>query len=116
MPGGAQHALIPDRAADRPQGHPIDLLPPLGRRDEIARQDQPALGMLPADQRLNARHRLTTRVDLRLVHQYHFVPIECTIDFLGKLNAGFPRIVERVSHRRDALTRFGERGLGLLGQ
>ena len=47
----------------------------LGDRDEVAGQDQPALGMAPADQRLDAGDLLPPQVDLGLILQEQLVVV-----------------------------------------
>ncbi len=64
--GGAQHPF-----ADRD-----DLAAGLGQRDELGRRDEAELGMLPAQQRLDAHELLAVGVQLRLVVQQQLVALQ----------------------------------------
>ena len=65
-PPACAHA---SRSTQRPSGH--DQPAVLGDRDELAGHQQPALGMLPAHQRLDARRgAASSQVDDRLVVQH----------------------------------------------
>ena len=82
--GGAQHPFA--------DGDDKAVL--LGERDELHRAEQPAFGMAPAHQRLDADDLAACQVDLRLVVQYQFVALDGAAQraFQGQLCALAPLI------------------------
>src|ERR1700754_557426 len=53
---GGPRGRLPARGAEDPLAERDDEVALLGDRDELARAEQPALGMLPADERLDRGH------------------------------------------------------------
>ena len=98
-------ALVEHVAAQRP-----DQAGALGHRHELGGEDQAALGVLPAHQRLGAHHLAGLQVDLGLVVEQHLV--------LGEPLAQLPdhgeadRVVGVVLDRVDLVTAV--RALGLV--
>ncbi len=60
----------------------------LGERDELARAEQAALGMLPAHERLEARVAAEVEVDDRLVVQDQFLVLDRALELLAAVEAG----------------------------
>ena len=64
--------------------HPASDVPDetriLGQRDEKVGEEQAALGMLPAHERLDAGHRAGPHRDLRLIEQAQLVRVERAAD------------------------------------
>ena len=68
LPTGLGHRPAPDRLHQRAV---------FGDRNELGWQKQPALRVVPADQRFGADRRATAQVDLGLVIQLELAAIEC---------------------------------------
>ena len=87
LPAGlAQHPL-----AERP-----DQAVGLGGRDELTGQHQPALGMVPADQRLDTGEAPGRELELRLVVQHELAPLQR----LAQLALEPPARLRLLVHRR----------------
>ena len=91
----------------------------LDHRHELGRREQAPLGVLPADQRLDARHPARLQVELRLVVHHELAPLERRSDLAEQAQAVG---VEMVALRRVFLHAAAgdagapERGLGVLDQ
>ena len=68
--------MVGERAAQHPHRQRLDELGALGHGQELTRLQQPALGVLPANERLDAVHLAGAEVELRLVVQHELVALE----------------------------------------
>ncbi len=69
MPASRPLADLPERRVDDPARQRADDAGALGERDEVDRREQPALGMVPAHERLDPGDGAVLDGDLRLVVQ-----------------------------------------------
>ena len=97
------------RQASRSTQSPIATMRPglLGERDELARRDEAALGMLPADERLERRDRAVADVDDRLVVDAQLAALD------GAAQGALGRERSRAS-RRIASSKTIDRGAAAL--
>src|SRR5207253_5420386 len=74
------------RGLEHPPPERDDETALLGERDEVERRDHPALGMLPAHERLEARDPLGLEGYERLVVQHELVVLERALQLGPELN------------------------------
>ena len=67
---------LPARLAQHPRPKWTDQAVGLGQRDELVWQHQPALGVVPADQRLDTGEAAAAKIELRLVVQYELAALQ----------------------------------------
>ena len=67
---------LPARLAQHPRPEWTDQGVGLGQRDELVWQQQPALGVVPADQRLGTGEAAAAKIKLRLVVQYELAALQ----------------------------------------
>src|SRR6185312_9802935 len=87
---GLTTALAQDPSADR-----HDETGLLGERDELVRGDETALGVAPAQQRLDARRAAVAETDDRLVVQLELVGGHRPLQVGAQLEAGEDALVHR---------------------
>ena len=127
-PFAAQAAAWRHDSSHHPLADRLDQAGLLGERDEVERGHEPAVGVLPADQRLDADHRHAVaarlqrgvracQVDDRLVVEDELVPVDGLAqagDHLEPLLDGLGAGGEHPRGRRAGLLRLVVRRVGVL--
>ena len=115
QPSTCRQARLLHPAADR-----LDQAALLGDRDELARVEQAALGMVPAHQRLEADDLAAAQRDDRLVVELELVAVERVAQLALDLEAAHgprPHLrVEDLAAAAAALLRPVHRGVGVADQ
>ena len=92
--GGPPGLEVLASAAQHPFAHGHDEAGLLEHGDELHRQDDAALGVLPAQQRLGAAHAALRQVELGLVDQREFLALQRTPEFHAHLGASTRALVD----------------------
>jgi hypothetical protein len=98
------------RPLERPLPHAHDEPGLLGARDEIARRDEPPLGVVPAHQGFEARDLTRLEVDDGLVVENELSAIECILEVVLELVARANLLVLFLGEERK-LAAAGKLGL-----
>jgi hypothetical protein len=83
--GGPPLLQVTQRALQHPQGEPPHESGLLGEGEEDVRVEQSPVGVLPANQRLEAGHRAGPEVELGLVVVDQLVGVQCRPELLERL-------------------------------
>ena len=111
---------LPAALAQHPAPDVDDQPALLGERDELDRRDQPALGMAPAQQRLDAGDGLVLEPDERLVMKLELLALERPLQVGAQLEAGHHPVVHGGLEQAVAALALGlgdvHRGVGVADQ